>query len=199
MKDQNEVVEQPVQESIQEQEQYVARKAYEEVTRDMHKNEAKAKEAEARAAELEAKLQAIEEAKLKEQNQWEELYKREREAREAAEQEKSHVRESYLRSVKLSALKAELGGSIKDEYLSFANIDAIELGEDGSLSSETVVNVANSFRKEHPGLIPTKSQANITGQAASSSGIETRDKNVNEMSLKEKLEQLAKLKAQANQ
>lgn len=172
----------------QQQEQYVTRKAYEEVSRDMHKNKQKAKELEVAYNELQAQLKAQEEAKLHEQERWKELY----EKREAElEQERKNAQEQqgrYLRSVKLSALKQEIGANIKDEYLSFANLDGIAFNEDGSIDKDSLHEVANSFRKEHGQLIPQTDNANITGQAPSSEAPAPREVDFSKMSSKERVE-----------
>lgn len=180
---------QNVQDSSQEQDQYVARKAYEEVTTDMHKFKQRFKDAAAKLNEYEAKLKAIEEDKLKEQSRWQELYEKEKMERERAENVRRQERELYLQSVKLSALKNELGGKIRDEYLRLANIDQIEINEDGLLSSESILAVANQFRKEHPSLIPSNESAQITGQApvGNSTSVYAANKSVNDMTLEEKI------------
>ena len=104
-----------------EEQKFVPATAYKEVSSDMHKFKNRYREAEAKATELEQRLKSIEEEKLKEQQRFEELYEREKAERERVEQEKNKEKELYLRSVKLSALKSELGGKVKDEYLSFAD------------------------------------------------------------------------------
>ena len=54
---------------------FVSAKAYEEVSKDMHKFKSRAKELEAAHNEVLAQLKAQEEAKLIEQNKWEEIAK----------------------------------------------------------------------------------------------------------------------------
>lgn len=187
---------QPHEESTsQEDKKFVPAKAYKEVTSDMHKFKDRYREAEAKANELEQRLKAIEEEKLKEQQRFEELYEREKAERERIAQEKERERELYLRSVKISALKNELGGKVNDKYLSFADIDSIELREDGTLSSESVQSVANAFRQEHPGLIAEDSSVNITGSPAAKGVVtEQREKTLDNMSKEEKIALLAELK-----
>lgn len=159
----------------EKKEQYVSKKAYEEVTRDMHKNKQKAKELEAAYNELQAQLKAQEEAKLHEQERWKELY----EKREAElEQERKNAQEQqhrYLRSVKMAALKQELGSNIRDEYLGFANLNDIVINEDGSIDRESLHSVANSFKKEHGQLIPVNDNVSITGQAPTSNSPAPKD------------------------
>lgn len=178
-----------------QKEQFVHRKAYEEVTKDMHKYKSKAKEIEAMKNELEAQMKAIEEQKLKDQQKWQELYEREKQQREQAEIERNKDKSLYLRSVKLNALKAEIGSDIKDEYLSFADIDAIELKDDGTLSSESVLKVANDFRQNHPSLLPASSNSGITNMASPTGNtVQQGEKSLNELTYEEKAELLKQLK-----
>lgn len=187
---------QPTKESASsEEKKFVPVTAYKEVSSDMHKFKSRAREAEAKANELAERLKAIEENTLKEQQKFEELYEREKAEREREAAERMREKELYLRSVKVSALKNELGGKVKDEYVSFANLDAIEIREDGTLSSESVQSVANAFRQEHPSLIATDSAVNITGTAPGSGVVtEQPEKTLANMTVEEKVAQLAKLK-----
>lgn len=188
---------QPGPESTQEQkDQYVARKAYEEVANDMHKFKSRYKEQAARATELEARLKSIEEATLMEQSRWKELYEREKAEKEKAEQIRQQERNLYLRSVKVSALKSELGGKIRDEYLQLADINAIEIKEDGSLSPDSVLSVANKFRQEHPMLVPSSESSILTSPAASNKGMvsQNQQKSIAEMSIEEKIALLSQMK-----
>lgn len=181
--------------SKETQEQYVARKAYEEVTTDMHKFKSKAKSAEAKIAELEARIKAEEEAKLKEQNEWQQLYEREKQEKQdllsRAQQQDAEVR----RMIKLSALKTELGGSVRDEYLQFADIDSIQINEDGSLSSESVQLVANKFRQDHPTLVSPVEGLNITKPAPGNNvSYREPEKTPANMSYEEKMAALRELR-----
>jgi hypothetical protein len=176
-------------------EEFVRRQAYEEVNKDMHKFKSRAKDAEAKAAEAEAKLKAIEEDRLKQDQKYQELYEREKKAREVEATARKKDRDLYLRGLKLSALKAELG-NVREEYLSHAAIDEIEVQENGSLSSDSVRSVANKFRQDHPTLIPTNASGNITGYASPTSfnPAANKPKSIQEMSYAEKAEYLKQLK-----
>lgn len=177
------------------EEKFVPRRAYEDVTRDMHKNKQKAKELEAVVNELQAQLQAQEEAKMQEKEQWKELY----EKREAElEQERQKAREKYnlyMKSVKIAALKQEIGSNVKDEYLSFANLDNIVVNDDGSIDKDTVREVANVFRKEHGQLIPQSGNENITGHAPGSGPAEKPPVNLKKLTTEQLMEMYAKQKA----
>ena len=191
-----EVVEQTQTESTPvEESKFVSDKAYKEVSSDMHKYKSGLKEERARTAELEAKLSAIEENQMKEQKRYEELYEREKAERVKEQTERNKEKELYVRSIKVSALKDVLGGKVKDEYLSFANVDSIELKEDGTLSSESVQSVANTFRQAHPGLIAKDSAVNITGTAPAN-GVSTEQPptTLGNMSTEQKIAQLEEMK-----
>jgi len=183
-----EVVDQSQQESTSEEKKFVPAAAYKEVSSDMHKFKARAKEAEARENELAERIKAIEEDKLKQEKRYEELYENEKTEREKERSERMQERNLYERAVKISALKDELGGKVKDDYLSFAQLDKIELKEDGTLSSESVQNVANTFRQEHPGLIAKDSSVNITGNAPANGVLtEQPEKTIGNMTVDQKV------------
>lgn len=173
----------------------VSRKAYEEVTRDMHKNKQKAKELEMVVNELKSQLKANEEAKMHEQQQYKELFEKRDAEVEQMRAELKHERGKFTRSFKISALKQELGGKIKDQYLNFANLDAIGVNEDGSIDAETLRNVANDFRNEHGQLIPSEASADVTGHAPGSNEPQ-RPKAIHEMSRAELLARANELKNQ---
>lgn len=173
----------------------VRREAYEKVTKDMHKFKSRVKDAEARAAEAEARIKAIEEQTLKEQSRYQELYEREKKQREQAEITRKKDRDLYLRGLKLSSLKAELG-NVREEYLAHAAINEIEVNEDGSLSSDSVRAVANKFRQDHPSLLPQQASGNITSYASPTSFSPTsnKPKSIADMSYAEKAAYLKQLK-----
>lgn len=173
--------------SQEAKDEFVRRQAYEEVSNDMHKFKQRAKEAAAKASEYEAKLKAIEEDRLKQQEEWQTLYEKERQQREELQVSVQQEKENYLRSVKLAALKSELGGKIKDIYLNHARLDEIEFDESGALSPESVTAVANKFREEHSVLIPSETNNQITNQAPMSAGTHApKEKTLAEMSFEEK-------------
>jgi len=175
---------------------YVAKNAYEEVSKDMHKYKSQLKEAEAARNAAEAALKAVEDQKLIDQNRFEELYNQEKQKSEEAMNKMIKERQLYDRSVKVNALKAELGGKIKDDYLSFANLDNIEVLEDGTISSESVRTEANNFRQAHPQLIPVDGNADITSTATTTSFDSKEGVKISDMSFEAKARYLNELKKQ---
>ncbi|MCK5605124.1 hypothetical protein KAR91_24755 [Candidatus Pacearchaeota archaeon] len=172
----------------------VARKAYEEVSGDMHKYKAKNKQLDLELSEYKAKLKTIEESKMKEQSQWQELYDREKEKTGDLESKLSNEKNLFMRSVKLQALKSELG-AVKDIYLQNANIDDIIINDDGSLGSESVKSVANNFRQVFPEVIPSVSGLNITAQSPGEFN-QINEKPLGELSYEDKVLRLQRLKGE---
>jgi hypothetical protein len=156
-----------------EKEKFVSRSAYEEVSKDMHKYKTKVKDTEAKVSEYEAKLKAIEEAKLLDEKRFEELYQKEKERAMRAEDALKTTNDHYMRSVKMTALMRELGGNIKAKYLIHADLNAIVVHDDGTLSSESVTAVANKFRQENPELVPAQNVGNINDVDATSQASNT--------------------------
>lgn len=180
-------------EGSQEEKDFVPVKAYEEVTRDMHKFKKEREQLTAEANELRAQLKAQEEAKMLENEQYKELLTvRERELEEV-KQTSQQQSSRFQRAVKRTALKQELGGKIKDEYLSFADLDQISMNEDGIVDSESLRNVANEFRKQHGQLIPQDQEKEITGHASNVNEVSSNI-DVSKMSGRELLEHYKQLK-----
>jgi hypothetical protein len=168
--------------STETQEEFVARKAYEEVTNDMHKFKRQAKEAEAAKAEYEAKLRAMEEERLRENEQWKELAEKRAQELEAVQSEIKNKDERFNTAVKKAALKQELGTSVRDEYLSFADVNAIEIDENGSLNMDSLRAVANKFREEHGSLIPPARPESTSKAAPTGQTVSTPTQSINDLS-----------------
>lgn len=80
-------------------------------------------------------------------------------------------------------------GDIDPKYLSHADLDSIEVLEDGTLNSESVAAAANKFRKENPLLIPSDDAGNITDTAAlNGAPVQTGQKAYSEMTPEEKID-----------
>ena len=172
-------------------------KAYKQVSSDMHKYKQQAKEAKMEAERLKADLEAQQKAKLEEQNRFEELYRKAEEEKTSLLQERQREKQLFTDAVKKSALKTELGGNIKDAYLNLADYSKIELNEDGSLNSESVRQVANSFRQDHPALVPSPVSGNINAVAPPTNpGIQNEPKTVDTMTKEEKYARLLEIRQQ---
>ena len=173
---------------------FVPKPAFEEVTRDMHKFKSKYKNVAAELEALKAEREAAERARLEEQQQFQKLYEEEKKRRAQLEQSLSEKDKQYQTFTKKQALKSALG-DVKDEYLSFANVDAIEFLDDGRLDPESVHRVANEFRQSHPQLISKPVAGDITSKAAPiENGLKPGQVDISKLSTKEKIEMLKQLK-----
>ena len=126
--------------------------------------------AEAERDRLKQESEDAEKDRLTKQNEFKTLYETEKAKREKAESTLSDLSKNQVLASKQNALKAELGG-IKQEYLSFAKLEEIVMGEDGTPDMESVKKVANQFRKDHISLLPTKEGASLPNEAARGTGL----------------------------
>ena len=181
-------------ESTQEvtEEKVVSQKAYEDMQRDMHKYKARAKENAAKNAEYEAKLKSDSEQRLIEQEQYKEAYEKSKKEAEEYKHQAESEKSNYLVAVKRNALKHELGGNVKDVYLSHANIADIEIDQEtGLVNKDSLLEVANSFRSEHGVLLGKVSGGNPTGNSAMEVNTE---KSLGDLSVSERMQLLKTMK-----
>lgn len=156
---------QPVEASSQQEEAYVPKKAFQEVTTDMHKFKNKYKSVTAELEALKAEREAAQQAQLEEQKQFQELYEQQKAKTAELNSQLENANRQFELNSKRAALKAELG-EVKDDYLSFARLDEIELLEDGHIDPDSLHKVANEFRQNHPSLIGKPAGGGITNTAA---------------------------------
>lgn len=163
----NETQAQPETVSTQSQEDAtVPKTAYENTRNDMHKYKAQSRERQAKINELETRLEADAKAQLEEQEKYKELWEQEK-TQKVELQSRVEASEKLARdNAKKRALREKLG-DVKDEYLVFANLDSIDINDDGSIDPDSLHNAANSFRQAHPGLITKPTGSGITDQAPS--------------------------------
>jgi len=151
-------------------ENYVPKKAYQDVTQDMHKYKGKTKELEAKLNEYQAKLDAIENEKLAEQGKWQELAQANAEKLNRLTQERDQERSKFLDFNKKQAVIADLGGLESDSYASFITVSNISVDEHGIPNREEVKAEADRFRSLHPKLIKTSVKGILSPDAPSVSG-----------------------------
>lgn len=176
-----------------EQNEYVSKKAYEEVSADLHKFKKAKKDLLAQVNELKARFEAEEKAKMEEKQQFEELYKKAEAEKSSLLQQIEQERTQLLNQRRKAALKQELG-NIKDVYLNLAEINSIEVNEDGTLNSESVRSVANAFKQEHSALIPSGNSGTITSQAAPIDTASNSNVSVDDLDYDEALKRYMELK-----
>lgn len=152
---------------------------------------AEAKKAKAERDVLLAEKQAMNDNKLKEQNEWKQYA--EQKEKEAAEEraKRSELESTILDSLKLSAFQKHLGGRIKDDaYYQFVDTDKITYNPDTKrIDDESAKVVAADFVKRHSSLVEFKS-GRMPNEAADTTKFSV-DKKIEEMTPPE-LEQYIK-------
>jgi hypothetical protein len=106
------------------------------------------KEAEAKLKEFQSQQEEQKRKQLEENQKFQELYEQEKQARE---KEKG----LYLHSAKKTALQVEAlkAGTVDpDAVIALADLDSIELSEDGSVSSDTVSKAIETLKEKKPYL-----------------------------------------------
>ena len=119
---------------------------------------ARLKEAEARIAEYEAQQKKVEEAKLKENGEYQKLLSQRDKEIEEERKQRQELEKSMLDSLKLGKVIDHIGGRVKrSEYLNFIDTDRIVYNpETREIDDETAKSVAEDFVKTHAELIDFK-------------------------------------------
>lgn len=153
----------PTEDSQEQGEAFVPRDALKKALDEKNALQSKYKEAEAKRQELEEMIASKAREEMEAKQEFEKLYQTEKQKREATEERLNKNNQLFKDTMKKSALKQALGGQVKDQYLAFADIGAIEMDEAGRISEESIKTVAEKFMEEHPGLVPTTKAPNPTG------------------------------------
>lgn len=135
------------------QEEFVPKPAFAEVTADMHKYKAKLKETEAKLNQKAEELEALTRERMEAEKQYKELYEKEREEKAKALEQIKVERKNFLDSHKINYLVQELGGLQRPEYIKHANLNAIEINEDGTVDMNSLKKEADRFKQEHAVLL----------------------------------------------
>jgi chromosome segregation ATPase len=131
----------------------VPKKAYKEVSADLHKFKSQARELNAQLQAIKADQEARDKAVLEEQQKWSELYKRSESKLSQLQAERQQEREQFVESHKRNSVIQQLGGFKKEAYSKFIDSSKIEIFEDGSINPESVELEVARLRKEYPELI----------------------------------------------
>ncbi len=137
----------------QDKDEVVPKKAYLEVTKDMLKYKKELREYQTKLEELAKQQKEAEEAKLAEQKKFEELARLKSKEAEELEAALRAERSNYTKTLKLNRLIQEIGELVKPEYINFANLDNIEVDENGNILEDSIKKEADRFKQEHPHLL----------------------------------------------
>ena len=115
-------------------------------------------------AALKAEKETAEAQRMADEKRFKDLYETEKKKREASDARINEMTQAQITNAKKSALSKELGG-VKSEYLVFADLASIQMGDDGEADPESVKEAANKFRAKHPELLPAKSGGTLPNNA----------------------------------
>jgi hypothetical protein len=108
----------------------------------------------AKLAEFEAAKNKEDEQKMRTEKRFEELIVKKEESIKNLSDKLAAINNEMVTSLKSQALERELGGVKKPSYLkAFADFNAISLTAEGEVDVNSLKEVANKFRAEHPDLI----------------------------------------------
>ncbi len=127
---------------------------------------ARARDLEAQLAQVQADKEQAEADRLAEENKYKDLYEKSEKSKKELETKLSEMTTTHVTREKKAALDKALGGIKKSEYLGFADLNSIEMNDDGTVDMESVATVANKFRESYPELVPTKQTGKIPSDAA---------------------------------
>lgn len=115
-----------------------------------------------RLAQIESEKESEEEAKLQSQKQFETLAEKHKKERDTYKQKFDELNNRIVVSAKRSALDAEIGGVLKPEYLEFADLSKIRILDNGEVDKDSLKEVADAYRTEHPHLLRSVSTGKST-------------------------------------
>lgn len=155
-----------IQDQTKQEEAFVSKKAYQEVSSDMikYKTEMKALRAE------------LEQAKADEQTRVESEQMKNGEYQKLADSYKSKYEESEAKAAasrdrvtnlhKLHSVEKHIGGFERSEYAKIAtNLDAIKIDDDGFIDEESLRMEVERIKQEHPALLKTSEKPTLPNNA----------------------------------
>lgn len=150
---------------VADQDAFVPKKAYQEVSKDMLKYKTEMKNLAAQLSQLQAEKEAKEVAQLQEQEKWHDLYKKSEAKLAQLAQERDTERNKFVDFHKKNAVIEKLGGFKKPEYTKFINTNEIEMNEDGSIVEDSINAQVEKIRKTYPELIKSSPKGELPNAA----------------------------------
>ena len=148
-----------------EEEDFVPKKAYLEVTQDMHKYKKDFKTTQAELNELRMKLEEQQRQRDEEQENWKKLYEESKAKAEESASQLSAKEKRLTDMVKLNAVRSQIGELVKDDFLKFVPLDKVEVDENGLPDNNSVKEVAEWFKQEFPMTLKRSSKGSVPATA----------------------------------
>lgn len=171
-------------ENQEQKEEFVSKKVYSEVSKDMLRYKQEKRELEAKLAEISGMREAEQTQKLEAEKRWEDLYKNEKTKRETLEKSLVESNKKFIDTHKLNSVVTKVGGLKKDVYSKFVDVSKIDIDEMGNINIESVEAEAQRLLKDYPEIIKGSNQ---TTKLPADSAKEFQPKTIKEMSQQEKL------------
>jgi hypothetical protein len=171
-------------EDVSQEGEFVPKKAYADVSQDMHKFKNKLKETEAMLNQLKAEKAMAEEQSLKDNEQWKTLYEKSKGELDGLASARAAEKDQFVNFHKKNAVIREIGGFKKDEYNSFINVQSVEMDESGNIVQDSLSAEVNRLKQSYPELIKGSQSQNLPSEAPKS--FSATDKDYNSLSQQER-------------
>ena len=147
----------------------------------------KRKQLESELAQMRAEKKNANDNKLKEQNEYKELYEQEKKEKLHIQAQSAAKDEALVKREKKAAVMNELGKLRQEKYADFIDFDGVIIDENGNCVPDSVKLVANKYRNEYPELIVGNRPAVLNHSAAvDGTPAPTKKKTVKELTQAEK-------------
>lgn len=175
---------------VSEQQDYVSKKAYQEVSTDMHKYKQAMKELQAKLNEFEAEKEAMKRDELTKQEKWKELSDSYKKQLEKLQSERQDEKQKFVNFHKTNAFLENVPLA-KKEFIKFVNLDEIKIDDKGNIDSDNLKKISDSFKQQYPELLKVNNTSRLPSDAPNTDGLKT--KNLQEMSRDELLKLFSKV------
>jgi len=169
-----------VDETQTEQKDVVSYTSYSKALSQLKQHQTKARELEAKLNEYQAHEEQRERERLEAEKKYQELYQKERQEKEQLSNQLHQTRKEFIDTRKLAALNSKVGGVKKSEYWSFANLEAIEISEDGRIVEESLEAEAQRFRSNYSDLLKPAQAPSLPAHAPKET-VEEKPKSTREV------------------
>ncbi len=146
-------------------EEFVSKKAYSDVSNDMHKYKSELKDVKAMLNQLQAEKSNAEKEVLAEQGKWQELHAKTQEELDTVKAENANNNTKFIDYHKKNSVLNEIGGFKRDEYNSFIDVSKVALNEDGSIEQESLKLEVDRIKQQYPELLKKSSTTRLPNEA----------------------------------
>jgi len=158
-------------------EEFVSKKAYQDVSTDMHKYKTDLKETKALLNQIQAEQEAVKKEALAEQGRWEELYNSNQSELDQIKQERDSDKNKFVDYHKKNSVLQKIGGFKRDDYNKFIDVENVSMNDDGSLNEDSLMNEVDRIKQEYPELLKSASNTKLPNDAPKGNEVGPQDAN----------------------